>query len=125
MSTIIGTQYVLAVPDLKRSVKFYVEELGCEVYSEPPGWAFLRRESFCLMLGECSQAIDPTQLGDHAYFAYVNTADAESLYQEILSKSVTIRKHLKAEPWGMKEFAIETVDGHRMMFGEQIQDPSI
>lgn len=120
MGNITGTQYVLAVPDLKRSVKFYVEELGCELYGEPPGWAFLKRESFNVMLGECPDAIDPAQLGDHSYFAYINVSDSESLYQELSSKSVTIRKQLKTESWGMKEFAIETIDGHRMMFGEHI-----
>ncbi len=120
MGNITGTQYVLAVPDLKRSLKFAIEELGLELYSEPPGWAFLKRESFNVMLGECPNAINPSQLGDHSYFAYINVSDSESLYQEFLSKSVTIRKQLKTEVWGMKEFAIETIDGHRIMFGEHI-----
>ena len=122
MGNINSTQYVLAVPDLQRSVKFYVEQLGCELYSEPPGWAFLKRESFYVMLGECPDAIDPSELGDHSYFAYVNVSDATSLFEEISSKSVTVRKQLRTEPWGMKEFAIETIDGHRLMFGEPTEN---
>jgi hypothetical protein len=31
-----------------------------------------------------------------------------------------IIKPLRDEPWGMREFGIRTVDGHRMMFGRMI-----
>jgi uncharacterized glyoxalase superfamily protein PhnB len=88
--------------------------------SEHPGWAFLKRESFIIMLGECPDAINPQKLGDHSYFAYIDVSNAETIYKEFSSKAVTIRKKLKSEPWGMKEFAIETIDGHRIMFGEAI-----
>jgi len=120
LKEILGTQYVLAVHDLKRSVSYYIEELGFELFSEPPGWAFLRRESFIVMLGECRDAIDPKDLGDHSYFAYINVSNAEAIFHELSAKQVTIRKELESEPWGMKEFAIETIDGHRIMFGEAL-----
>ena len=29
-------------------------------------------------------------------------------------------KQLTDEPWGMREFGIKTIDGHRMMFGEDL-----
>lgn len=115
-----GTQYVLAVPDLKRSKGYYIQQLGFELFGEPPGWAFLKRESFIVMLGECKDALAPKELGDHSYFAYINIYDADKMYREIEQKEVIIRKELKSEPWGMKEFAIETIDGHRIMFGETL-----
>lgn len=120
MGNIIGGRYVLAVPDLKQSVIFYVQELGFVLECEHPGWAFLKRESFIIMLGECPDAIHPQELGDHSYFAYIDVSNVEAIYKEFSSKTVTIRKDLNSEPWGMKEFAIETIDGHRIMFGEAI-----
>ena len=121
MENIIGGRYVLAVPNLKLSVNFYINELGFELEAEHPGWAFLKRESFVIMLGECPDAIHPKELGDHSYFAYIDVSNVATIYEEFSSKTVTIRKELTSEPWGMKEFAIETIDGHRIMFGEQIE----
>lgn len=120
MSNILGTQYVLAVPNLKCSTAYYIEQLGFELVAEPPGWAFIKREAFMLMLGECPDAVPPKELGDHTYFAYINVSNAESLFDEFSSKSVAFRKQLTNEPWGMKEFAIESIDGHVTMFGGDV-----
>lgn len=27
------------------------------------------------------------------------------------------------EPWGMREFGVRTIDGHRMMFGQEMVRP--
>jgi len=29
-------------------------------------------------------------------------------------------KELRSEPWGMREFGVRTVDGHRIMFGQEV-----
>jgi len=39
------------------------------------------------------------------------------LYGALIVKDVTVIKELRDEPWGMREFGIRTVDGHRIMFG--------
>lgn len=120
MSDIKGTRHVLAVPDLKASLSYFTEVLGFHIVEEPPGWAFIRRGALFLMLGECKEATPPRELGDHSYFAYVDVEDAEKLHEEFERKGTKILKPPTAEPWHMKEFAIETIDGHRMMFGEYI-----
>ena len=121
MPEIKGTRYVLAVHDLEKSVAHYTDALGFKLLSEPPGWAFLGRESFVVMLGECKDAIAPTDLGDHSYFAYVQVENSEKLYNEYVGNDVAIGKKLVVEPWGMKEFSIKTIDGHRIMFGEAVE----
>lgn len=121
MSKIKATRYVLAVQDLNLSTRYYQNKLGFKLLDKPPGWSFVGRESFIIMLGECKDAISPQQLGDHSYFAYINIDNAEKLYKEFSGNEVVFTKKLKSEPWGMKEFAIETVDGHRIMFGEDTE----
>lgn len=118
MQQIKAVRFVLAVHDLEKSVEYYSKELGFTLLEKPPGWAFIGRESLVIMLGECKDSIDPKKLGDHSYFSYVNVENSNELFKEFSSKNVTIRKELKAESWGMKEFSIETIDGHRIMFGE-------
>jgi hypothetical protein len=45
-------------------------------------------------------------------------AGIDALHGELTGCGVEVVKSLRDEPWGMREFGILTVDGHRMMFGE-------
>lgn len=110
-------RYVIAVPDLSRSAEFYRDVLGFEVVElSDPGWRIFRRDACVIMAGECRGALSPAALGDHSYFAYLEVNDVESLYERVKSSGADLIKALRKEPWGMHEFGIRTIDGHRMMF---------
>jgi len=119
MSMILKTRYVLAVNDLNISTQYYVEKLGFTILNKYPGWCFLGRETFNLMLGECKDTNSAEDIGDHSYFAYIDVSNASDLYVELKGADVNFIKELASEPWGMKEFGIKTIDGHRIMFGEE------
>lgn len=110
-------RYVIAVPNLCRSVDYYRDVLGFEVAASYPGWRFLRRDECVVMAGECPDALSPDALGDHSYFAYLEVDDAETLYRSFVRSGADVVKAFCAEPWGMYEFGIRTIDGHRIMFG--------
>ena len=114
------TRSVLAVHSLEASVPFYRDVLGMNVDFEVPGWCLLSRDSFAVMLGECPDSIAARELGDHAYFAYVTISDAAGLFQEFSARAAEFIKPLTNEPWGMREFGVRTVDGHRIMFGQEV-----
>jgi catechol 2,3-dioxygenase-like lactoylglutathione lyase family enzyme len=122
MKNIKGSRYVLAVNNLEVSKNYFQHTLGFSIVNQYPGWAFLSRESFYVMLGECKETPPAKEIGDHSYFAYIDVKDAQSLYDEFKSKEVDFVKTLRDEEWGMKEFGIQTVDGHRIMFGENIEN---
>ena len=113
-----GTRYVLAVNSLSISRVYYVEKMGFSVLNEYPGWTFLQRDNVILMLGECKNEQSAHEIGDHSYFAYIEVKDASALHQEFKQQGIEFIKQLTDEPWGMREFGIKTIDGHRMMFGE-------
>jgi catechol 2,3-dioxygenase-like lactoylglutathione lyase family enzyme len=115
----LKTRSVLAVHSLEVSVPYYRDVLGMNVDLEPPGWSFLSRGNFAVMLGECPGAMAATALGDHSYFAYVTVADAAALFQEFSARAVDFIKPLTDEPWGMREFGLRSPDGHRIMFGQE------
>jgi len=118
--TIVRTVFVLAVPDLERSAAFYRDVLGFEIHAiGDPGWRMYVRDACRIMAGECRDAIPPAQTGDHSYFAYLVVDDVDDLYARVSASGVEIVKALAAEPWGMREFGIRTVDGHRIMFGKE------
>ena len=111
-------RYVIAVQDLERSAQYYRDVLGFEVRTPAdPGWRFFVRGQCFIMAGECRDALPPAELGDHSYFAYIEVDDIDSLHAAVLGKGAVVIKDLRNEPWGMREFGIRTVDGHRIMFG--------
>ncbi len=114
-------RYVIAVPDLERSARYYRDVLGFEVHEiGDPGWRFFMRDQCWILAGECPDALPAHELGDHSYFAYLEVDDVDALHAELTAKGATVMKKLRDEPWGMREFGIRTVDGHRIMFGRPI-----
>src|SRR3954470_8830195 len=118
---ILRTTFVIAVPNLERSAAFYRDVLGFEVREiGDPGWRMYVREACRIMAGECTEAIPPAQLGDHSYFAYLTVDDIDESYEKAVAAGADLVKALATEPWGMREFGIRTVDGHRIMFGQEV-----
>ena len=111
---------VLAVRDLATSVDYYVRVLGMSIDFTVPGWAFLSRGSFRLMLGECSDAMPAHDTGDHSYFVYVTVEGIDELYAEVVANGATLTQPLASKPWGMREFGVRTPEGHRIMFGQEL-----
>lgn len=118
-------RYVIAVPNLERSAAYYRDVLGFSIREiGDPGWRFFERDACLILAGECPDAIPPAELGDHSYFAYVLADPIDPLYTELTARGVQLIKTLRNEPWGMREFGIRTVDGHRIMFGSPVQAPA-
>ena len=119
MPKILQNHYVLAVHDTAKSSQFFAD-LGFEVISEPPGWVFMKKDNCMVMLGECRDAARPGELGDHSYFGYLRVDDADGYYRELETKGVQIVSPLSDKPWGMREFGIQSPEGHRLTIGQWI-----
>jgi hypothetical protein len=75
------------------------------------------------MAGECPDVIHPSQLGDHSYYAYVQVEDINDYYATVCARGAKISKiskKIRDEAWGMREFGLVTVDGHRIMFASTL-----
>jgi Glyoxalase/Bleomycin resistance protein/Dioxygenase superfamily len=119
-SKIAGGRYVLAVKNLGNSIAFYIDSLGFTLLWQEDGWGFVVRDTCQIMLGECPEDVEAFETGSHSYFAYLETENIESLYEELANKNLKILGPMEDKPWRMREFGIETIDGHRMMFGMEI-----
>ena len=76
---------------------------------------FLRLGACEIRLGSCPDALAPGTLGDHSYFAYVEVDDLVSLHRRLVERGADLIFAPKEEPWGMREMAVRTPDGHRLM----------
>lgn len=116
---------VIAVPSLDRSAAFYRDKLGFTVREVgDPGWRFFERDNLCVMAGECPDATPAGELGDHSYLAYIDVDEIDTLHAAYEAAGVELIKPLRDEPWGMREFGIRTIDGHRFMFGQALNADS-
>jgi predicted enzyme related to lactoylglutathione lyase len=114
--------YVLAVPDLDRSAAFYRDVLGFEVQEMgDPGWRLFAKDQCRIMAGACPDAMPAEALGDHSYFGYLVVDDADAYHAHANAAGAEITKPLRDEPWGMREFGLRTVDGHRLMVGSRLE----
>jgi predicted enzyme related to lactoylglutathione lyase len=118
---IARTRYVIAVQDLMKSAAWYRDVLGFAIHEiGDPGWRFLVKDACCIMAGECPDAMPAAETGDHSYFAYIDVDDIDSYFAAVTRAGAALIKDLRSEPWGMREFGVRTVDGHRIMFGQGI-----
>lgn len=117
---ILKTRFVLAVPDAKKTAAFFCDTLGfTNVPVGDDGWRFVERDGHVFMLGSCPDAQRPDELGDHSYFAYLVVDDVDAMHAEIVKRAPdAITSKPDDKPWGMREFAVRTPDGHRMTFGK-------
>lgn len=112
---------VLAVRDLKASTRYYTEVLGFHLEPiEAPGWSFLARETVRLMLGECPGEVPASETGNHSWFLHVMVEDVDALHREFVGKGADIVVPIGNRSHGHREFVLQTLDGHRILFGEAL-----
>ncbi len=120
MPRILQNHHVLAVHDARASARFFVEVLGFEVTAEPEGWVFVSRDSCMVMLGECPDDLHPSALGCHNYFGYFVVDDADGYHAQVKAAGAQPISEPAYKPWGMREFAVRTPEGHRITIGQRI-----
>jgi len=117
---VVRTRHVLAVPELQKEKDYYIDKLGFVEDFPAPGWAFLSLGDFKVMLGECPDDAKARDTGCHSWYAHVIVEDVDSLYADVKARGATILSALADKPWDIREFSVETPDGHRIVFGQII-----
>jgi uncharacterized glyoxalase superfamily protein PhnB len=46
--------------------------------------------------------------------------DLDAMHARLVENHAEVLKAPRAEPWGMRELALRTADGHRIMLGQPI-----
>jgi len=117
---VVATQFVLAVPSLAEAEPYWRDVLGFVRRESPPGWLFLSLDGHGVMLGECPDDPAPAALGSHSYFGYFQLADLDAYARAIQSRGAVVLSGPADKPWGMREMAVATPAGHRMMFAQRL-----
>ena len=119
--SVTKAQHVLAVDDFETAVRYFTDMLGFDEYNRVGGWSFLQLGDFWLMVGDCRGEKPARETGNHSWFAYVNCEGIDELYQQYLARAVPIKEPIADKPWGLREFLVETPEGHRIKFGQSLR----
>jgi catechol 2,3-dioxygenase-like lactoylglutathione lyase family enzyme len=113
--------FVLAVSDLEKSAAYYREVLGFQVqWEEASDWRLVERDGVRVMLGHCPADMRPNELGSHNWFGYLEVDDVDALHVEIAARGAACSPP-KDTHYGMREIVVTTLDGDRIVFGQQIR----
>tara|TARA_R110002012_G_scaffold292339_1_gene487503 strand:- start:136 stop:510 length:375 start_codon:yes stop_codon:yes gene_type:complete len=121
MFEVKATQHVLAVNDLEKTESYFLDKLGFSLRFRVDGWSFLSLGGFHVMQGHCPDELPARDTHEHSYFAYVNCEGIDELYRDYQQRGAEIFQAIADKPWGLREFAVATPEGHRIMFGQDNQ----
>jgi catechol 2,3-dioxygenase-like lactoylglutathione lyase family enzyme len=116
--------FVLAVPDLHESADYFRDVLGFRVlWEEASDWRLTERDGVRVMLGHCPNDVPAADIGSHNWFGYLEVDDVDALRTEITARGANCSAPVD-QPYGMREIVVTTIDGHRIVFGQELLDSS-
>ena len=115
----------LAVRNMKKTIEFYQNSLGFKMGMafpdvNNPQYADLSKDGMILMfipaenIGIGSQE----KLGTGVNLYMQIDGDIDEYYKELKEKGVIIAVDIKDEPFGIRDFTIEDVDGYQLTFNQ-------
>jgi len=112
---------VFLVGNIEPTMEWY-KRLGFQSEYYPPGFAILRRDEIEIFLQQQQGYVapdDPGRRERHAWNVYIITEDVKALYEEYSSlPGVKISGQLRPQDYGMMEFDVIDLNGHRLVFAQ-------
>ncbi len=119
---------LLAVRNMKETIEFYKNTLGFKMgmafpNADNPEYADLSKDGMVLMFipakGHGIGIEEKLGIGVHLYMEI--DGDIDEYYAELKSKGVKIVADIKDEPFGVRDFTIEDINGYQLAFNRRLQ----
>ena len=115
---------VFLVGNIEPTMEWY-SRLGFQSEYYPPGFAILRRDDVEIFLQQQPGYVAPDDAGRRereAWNVYIVTDHVKALYEEYsVLPGVTISRPLCPQYYGMMEFDVMDLNGHRLVFAQPIR----
>ncbi|MCX6046591.1 MAG: GNAT family N-acetyltransferase [Chloroflexi bacterium] len=117
-----NVQPILAVNDIEATLTYYQEKLGFTVdfvYGAPPSHAGVSRGEWTVhgVQIQFTLADTPNASRPVGQLYLMVGVGIEQLYAAYCASGVHIHRSLASQPWGMREFSIEDLNGYVLRFG--------
>ena len=115
----------LAVRDMKKTIEFYRDSLGFNMVmafpdADNPGYAELSKDGMALMFilaKDCAIGSEE-KLGVGVNLYMQIDGDIDEYYQELKKRGVKIAVDIADEPYGIRDFTVEDVNGYQLTFNQ-------
>jgi hypothetical protein len=115
---------VFLVGNIEAAMEWY-KQLGFQPEYFPPGFAILRRDEIEIFLQQQPEYVapdDPGRREREAWNVYIVTDNVKALYQEYSAlPGVKISRPLCLQEYGMMEFDVMDLNGHRIVFAQSMR----
>ena len=115
----------LAVRNMNKTIEFYQNSLGFEMGmafpdANNPQYADLSKDDMILMFipAENTGIGSEEKLGTGVNLYMQIDGDIDEYYEELKKKGIKITVDIKDEPFGIRDFTIEDVDGYQLTFNQ-------
>jgi uncharacterized glyoxalase superfamily protein PhnB len=115
----------LAVRNMKQTIQFYRDSLGFNIGmafpdADNPEYADLSKDGMVLMFIPAQNVgIGSKQkLGTGVNLYMQIDGDINEYYRELKNKGVKIAVDIKDEPYGIRDFTVEDIDGYKLTFNQ-------
>ena len=116
---------LLAVRNMKETIEFYRNSLGfkvgmCFPDANNPEYADISKDGMVLMFIPAKNhgISHEEKFGVGVYLYMQIDGDIDEYYQELKKKGVKIAVDIKDEPYGVRDFTVEDVDGYKLTFNQ-------
>jgi catechol 2,3-dioxygenase-like lactoylglutathione lyase family enzyme len=119
---------VFLVKDVQASAAYFRDAVGFRFdrfWGDPPGFCMVWRDEQCIMLSQVDEPglIRPvSSVVPVVWDAYFWVDDVEAFHADLCARGARIECAPFAKPYGVKEFVVVDLDGHRLAFGEELLD---
>jgi uncharacterized glyoxalase superfamily protein PhnB len=118
----------LAVRNMKKTIDFYTKSLGfklgmCFPTPDNPEYADLSKDGMVLMFIPTANVgiggQEKLGVGVNLYLQI--DGDIDKYYNELKQKGVKIAADIKTEPFGIRDFTVEDIDGYKLTFNQTLK----
>lgn len=125
--SIKGLSCIFPVPDINKTTKFYVSNLGFMAIEhleckEPHVCLYRDDIEIILLKSNINNVLPNRKLYGYGYDAYLYSESQEILEREFAEKGVKFIKYLNMTDYNNKEFVIEDIDGRWLAVGLKIKN---
>ena len=124
MPKVTASAPVLLVSDVVASANYFRDCVGFDyeqLLGEPPGFCICNRDGHYLMLAQVDdpgKIVPYWKIREKMCNAYFWVDDADGLYDEMKAKGAKMDYGPCTQPYGVREFGIQDLDGHDIAFGQ-------
>jgi uncharacterized glyoxalase superfamily protein PhnB len=118
---------LLAARNVRETVDYYTKMLGFKLTTvfptpENPEYVDLEKDGMVLMFVSCeSEGIgEEDELGSGVYFYMQIEGDIDEYYRYVLDNGVKLVEDIKDEPFGIRDFTIEDINGYKLTFNQSL-----